>query len=66
MYSEAGDTEVVVYNLFIIWNVNVSEGEWPEESGVVYNLFIIWNVNSSGSTIILGKKPFIICSLYEM
>ena len=36
----------LVYNLFIIWNVNTQFIKEVEEYVDVYNLFIIWNVNT--------------------
>ena len=36
----------LVYNLFIIWNVNNKNLAQCFEYIKVYNLFIIWNVNT--------------------
>ena len=39
-----------VYNLFIIWNVNLELVVNSTSFPTVYNLFIIWNVNFETST----------------
>ena len=55
-----------VYNLFIIWNVNLAENVKSFVRKWVYNLFIIWNVNYDIGINAYGSRRFIICSLYEM
>ena len=43
--TNTGTNTERVYNLFIIWNVNLTSASNNAKRISVYNLFIIWNVN---------------------
>ena len=53
---------MIVYNLFIIWNVNTEIPIDPTQLAIVYNLFIIWNVNKT--PFIMPAKPELVYNLF--